>query len=108
MRRERNQYIFASELTKRNRSHRFRNAVLVLLPILIVSLFVLNLTVSRRIRVEEVKLTVLDLPADLENFSILHLSDLHGARFGEEQKAIKTALGTTRYSCVVMTGDMLG
>ena len=28
MRRERNQYIFASELTKRNRSHRFRNAVL--------------------------------------------------------------------------------
>ena len=59
MRRERNQYIFASELTKRNRSHRFRNAVLVLLPILIVSLFVLNLTVSRRIRVEEVKLTVL-------------------------------------------------
>ena len=108
MRREKNRYIFASELTKRRRSHRFRNAVLLLLPILIISLFVLNITVSRRVRLEEVRLTVLNLPADLEGFSILHLSDLHGARYGEKQKAIETALDSTRYSCVVMTGDMLG
>ena len=108
MRRERNQYIFASELTKRNRSHRFRSAVLMLLPILIVTLWVLNITVSRRVRLEEVRLTVLNLPDDLENFSILHLSDLHGTRFGENQKGISNALGSTRYSCVVMTGDMLG
>ena len=92
MRRERNQYIFASELTKRNRSHRFRNAVLILLPILIVSLWVLNITVSRRVKLEELKLTVLNLPDDLESYSILHLSDLHGARFGEEQKAVAAAL----------------
>ena len=37
MRRDRNQYIFASELTKRNRGHRLRNAVLILLPILMIS-----------------------------------------------------------------------
>ena len=108
MRREKNQYIFASELTKRSRSHRFRNAVLLLLPILIVSLWVLNITVSRRVLLEETRLTILNLPEDLEGYSILHLSDLHGARYGENQKAIETALGTTRYSCVVMTGDMLG
>ena len=108
MRREKNRYIFASELTKRRRGHRFLGAVLLLLPILIVSLFVLNITVSRRVRLEELRLTVLNLPADLEGFSILHLSDLHGERYGEKQKAIETALGTTRYSCVVMTGDMLG
>ena len=108
MRHERNQYIFASELTKRNRSHHFRSAVLLLLPILIVSLWVLNITVSRRVQLEELKLTVLDLPDDLEGFSILHLSDLHGTRFGEKQKAVEAALGNTRYSCVVMTGDMLG
>jgi len=108
VRRDRNQYIFASELTKRNRSHRFRNAVLLLLPILVILLWVMNITVSRRVRLEEVRLTVLNLPEDLEGFSILHLSDLHGARYGEKQKAIETALGTARYSCVVMTGDMLG
>ena len=65
MRRERNQYIFASELTRRNRSHRFRNAVLLLLPILIGALWVLNITVSRRVRLEEIRLTVLNLPAIL-------------------------------------------
>ncbi len=108
MRRERNQYIFASELTRRSRSHRFRNAVLILLPILIVSLWVLNITVSRRVQLQETRLTVLNLPDDLEGFSILHLSDLHGARYGENQQAIGVALGTTRFSCVVMTGDMLG
>jgi len=108
VRRDRNQYIFASELTKRNRGHRLRNAVLILLPILMISLWVLNITVSRRVQLREMKLTVLDLPADLENFSILHLSDLHGARYGEGQKAIAATLGSTRYSCVVMTGDMLG
>ena len=108
MRRERTQYIFASELTKRNRSHHFRNAVLLLLPILIVSLWVLNITVSRRVRLEDLRLTVLNLPDDLEGFSILHLSDLHGARYGEKQKAIGNELENTRYSCVVMTGDMLG
>ncbi len=108
MRRERNQYIFASELTKRSRSHRFRNAILILLPILIFTFLVLNMSVSRRVVLRDLKLTVLNLPDDLEGYSILHLSDLHGARFGENQKAVETALGTTRYSCVVMTGDMLG
>ena len=108
MRRERNQYIFASELAKRNRSHRFRTAVLILIPVLVAAFWILNITVSRKVVLEEVRLTVLNLPADLESFSILHLSDLHGARYGEKQKGIENALGTVRYSCVVMTGDMLG
>ena len=108
MRRERNQYIFASELTRRSRSHRFRTAVLLFLPILILTLWVMNLTISNRIQVKELRLTVLNLPNDLEGFSILHLSDLHGERFGEEQKMFDAALDKTRFSCVVMTGDMLG
>ena len=108
MRREKNQYIFASELTKRNRSHKIRSAVLILIPILFFSLWVLNITVSRRVVLDEIRLTVLNLPDSLEGFSILHISDLHGARFGENQKAIRAALSKTRYSCVVMTGDMLG
>ena len=108
MRREQNQYIFASELAKRNRSHHVRAAVLILIPVLIAAVWVLNMTVSRRVQVQDLRLTVLNLPDDLEGFSILHLSDLHGARFGDKQKAIDTALGDTRYSCVVMTGDMLG
>ena len=108
VRREKNQYIFASELIRKNRGHRFRNAVLLLIPILVVSLLVLNFTVSRRVTLKELQLTILNLPEDLDGYSILHLSDLHGARFGDEQKAIGNALANKRFSCVVMTGDMLG
>jgi len=107
VRREKNQYIFASEMN-RGHGHKVRNTILLILPILILTVWVLNITVSRRVTLEELRLTVLNLPDDLESYSILHLSDLHGARYGEKQKAFATALGTTRYSCVVMTGDMLG
>jgi hypothetical protein len=92
----------------RGHGHKVRNTILLILPILILTVWVLNITVSRRVTLEELRLTVLNLPDDLESYSILHLSDLHGARYGEKQKAFATALGTTRYSCVVMTGDMLG
>ena len=67
-----------------------------------------NFTVSRHVTLDNLRLRVLNLPADLENYSILHLSDLHGERYGENQRAIAAALGDTRFSCVVMTGDMLG
>ncbi len=108
-RRAENKYIFAPEgRRRRERSHGFRSALLVFLPLLAALLLVSNYIVSNRIRLEKVNLTILNLPADLEQYSILHLSDLHGAEFGERQKAVANALGTTRYSCVVMTGDMLG
>ena len=108
MRQEKNKYIFASDARKYQRSHRFRNTLLILITLLIVGFLITNYIVSHRIRLENMKLTVLNLPLDLEEYSILHISDLHGARYGEKQKAIASALGGTRYSCVVMTGDMLG
>ena len=105
-RREQSRYIFAQE--KKQRNHGFRNGLLVFLPLLIGALVIANFITSHQVRLEKVNLTVLNLPEDLEQYSILHLSDLHGAEMGEHQKAIETVLGTTRYSCVVMTGDMLG
>ncbi|MBP3720140.1 MAG: metallophosphoesterase [Clostridia bacterium] len=107
--RRRNQYIFAPEGRRRREGgHGFRNAVLIFLPLAVALLLVSNYILSNRVRLEKVNLTILNLPEDLEQYSILHLSDLHGAELGERQKAIGSALGTTRFSCVVMTGDMLG
>ena len=108
MRREKNRYVFASDPRRFRRPHRFFRAVLIIIPLLVLAFVITNLAVSRRVKLEEQRLTMLNLPLELEEYSILHISDLHGARYGEGQKAIKTALGTTRYSCVVMTGDMLG
>ena len=109
MRRDSNRYIFSSEISRRHQRHRKRRTVILLVLLLIVVAFFLsNFLISRRVILEERKITILDLPADLEQYSILHISDLHGARYGEKQKAIANALDNTRYSCVVMTGDMLG
>ena len=108
MRREKNQYVFAHDKRRFRRSHHFLRALVIVLLLLVLGVFISNFTVSNRVKVEEERLTILNLPMDLEEYSILHISDLHGARYGEKQKAIKTALGTMRYSCVVMTGDMLG
>ncbi len=108
-RREQNRYIFAPEGRRRREGKRgFRNGALIFLPLLIAVLAVSNYIVTHRVELEQVSVTILNLPEDLEQYSILHLSDLHGAELGERQKAIANALGNARYSCVVMTGDMLG
>ena len=108
-RRERNQYIFAPDHRRRERDRRsVWKTLLVFLPLLAAGLLISNFIVSNHVRLEQVRLTVLNLPEDLEEYSILHISDLHGAELGEKQKAIASALGSVRYSCVVMTGDMLG
>ena len=108
VKRGRNKYIFAPERGRRDTRRGFRNGVLIFIPLLLLLFFTANFLISNRVILEKRPITVLNLPADLENYSILHISDLHGAELGERQKAIETALGTTRYSCVVMTGDMLG
>ena len=108
MRRGQNQYIFASEDRKHHRRRSFRRTVAGLITLIAAAVLVGNFTISNRVIVEDLRLTVLNLPEDLESYSILHLSDLHGAEYGEHQRAVKTALGDTKYSCVVMTGDMLG
>ena len=108
MRRTQNRYIFASESARKSRRFRGLKVLLILIPLLLAALWVGNLTVSRRVILKDLRLTVLNLPPDLEEYSILHISDLRGARYGKAQKAVAAALGSTRYSCVVMTGDMLG
>ncbi len=110
MRREQNRYIFSSEITRRHRRARKRHLiVLLVLLVLVVAFFLTNFLISRHVVQEKLDITILDLPVDLEQFSILHISDLHGARYGENQKAIMNAIGNPNsYSCVVMTGDMLG
>ena len=107
-RRERNQYIFAPEGSRKEKSHGLRKTLLTFLPLIVMGFLIANFIVSNQVKLEKVNLTILNLPKDLEQYSILHLSDLHGAELGEKQQAVRKALGSIRYSCVVMTGDMLG
>ena len=52
--------------------------------------------------------TVAGMAQVYEGFPILHLSDLHAARFGEAQQRIRQLIRLENYRAVCLTGDMVG
>ena len=106
MARRKSVYIFAPK-----RENRLRKALLFLLLLLLLALLAglaMNIISRSAYKVDTRRVTVADLPADLEGFSILHLSDLHGETFGEGQAGLGRLVGQVSCSAVVMTGDMVG
>ena len=106
MARRRNPYIFV-----RKRTHPVRRVLLTAAVFFAVGLGMLmayNYLLLGNVQLSTHRVTVADLPSDLESFSILHLSDLHGVTMGEGMSRLQRAIGEQSYSCVVMTGDMVG
>lgn len=101
------QFIFATEKPKHPVRSFFRT-VLVALLLLAGVLLAFNQVTNQQVQLERVKVTVQNLPEEFENFSILHISDLQGRMVGEDQISILRAIAGRAYSCVVMTGDMVG
>ncbi|NLE68887.1 MAG: metallophosphoesterase [Clostridiales bacterium] len=82
--------------------------VVVLFALIIGVTLFLNTLSNRFVRLTTRRVTVLNLPRQLERFRILHLSDLNAASLGAGQENLKAALGKEAYQAVVMTGDMVG
>lgn len=82
--------------------------LLVLFIIGLGGLLVVNDSQNRGVKLEKQRVPVLGLTQDLEGFSILHISDLHGARLGEAQSLIADALKGVSYKAVCITGNMVG
>lgn len=106
-RRRKNQYIFAGE-PPRSRGKSILLGLVPVLAVAVLAVFITNFTLNNQVNLTPVNITVQNLPSDLENWSILHISDLHGQEIGSGQSAIRKALSGVNYSCVVFTGDMLG
>lgn len=106
-RRRKNQYIFASEAHK-GRGKALLTGLLAVLVLLVAAAAILNFVLNHQVTLEERRITVQNLPSDLESWSILHISDLHGQEIGSGQSAIARAIEGKSYSCVVFTGDMVG
>lgn len=70
------------------------------------SIIALNFINNGRIVVKHVSVTITALPKNLENFRILHISDLHGKEFGASQSTISTMLRQQHYNAVCITGDV--
>ena len=82
--------------------------VFVLFALIIGVILFLNSLSNRFVRLTTRRVTVLNLPRQLERFRILHLSDLNAASLGAGQDNLKATLGKEAYQAVVMTGDMVG
>ena len=102
----RQQYIFYEE------SRRGRGVLIALLAVLLLlfaGLFTANLAMTHTVQYTREYVTIANLPTDLDNFTILHLSDLNGAVLGDRQSAVKKAIGSrTSYGAVVLSGNMVG
>lgn len=80
----------------------------VVLAVLLAAVAVLNHISNSRARLIEQDVTVSGMPSALEGFRILHISDLCGIRFGENQENLAGAIAGKRYDVVCITGDITG
>ncbi|MDO4740327.1 MAG: metallophosphoesterase [Eubacteriales bacterium] len=75
---------------------------------IVVLFFALMIFSNSNIVLDEQTVTIVGGSSDFEGFSILHLSDLHGRRYGEKQENLLRAVEDLDYDMVVFTGDMVG
>ena len=87
---------------------RFFLWLLVLLSLIVALTLVYNFGQNNSVVYLRQPVTVPKLTNDLENYSILHVSDLYGRYVSRGHTAVSRTLGSRSFSCVVMTGDMLG
>ncbi|MGJ4849334.1 metallophosphoesterase [Bacillota bacterium Meth-B3] len=73
--------------------------------IMSVALMVLN---NASVSVERLTVSVVGLAKELEGYTILHISDLHGRSFGAKQTSLLRTVNGLNYNLAVFTGDMVG
>lgn len=77
-------------------------ALLILLAVLAVN------TVSNQfVRVSRVTVPIRGMSEAFDGYTILHISDLKGARFGQNQDMLRFALKDAAFDAVALTGDMV-
>ena len=101
MARYKEDFLFAEEKKK----HPGLVAALILLAIALLGVYVLNLISDSNVMLIRQSVTIPNLEA---SFKILHISDLHGETFGQNQRRLSLAWRESSYSAVVITGDMIG
>ena len=82
--------------------------LLLVLVIFIAALLVLNHINNSRVTLATQSITVPSLASDMNNFRILHISDLHGLFFGVHQERLQLAIQNARYDIVIISGDVTG
>ena len=74
---------------------------------LFAALLIGNAVANRFVHVFRISVPLTALPADLDGYTILHLSDLKGVEFGKDQSGFRDALRHERFDAVLLSGDMI-
>ena len=73
------------------------------------ALFLIVLAMNdRSVATDYESIIITGLPEDFEGFKILHISDLQGKNFGQDQSALSRITQNLSYDAVLITGDMVG
>lgn len=90
------------------KSHGTLIFTLLILVIFLSMILVLNHINNSRVTLVTQNITVPALNSGMNNFRILHISDLHGQRFGAHQERLQLTVAQAKYDIVVITGDVTG
>ena len=94
-------------LRDRLRLGRWQLAALILIAVAAISWTLIALS-NGSISTVTRTLSIPGLPSALEGYTIVHISDLNGARFGDGQENLVKAISAVDYDAICMTGDMVG
>ncbi len=73
--------------------------------VLLLALIVYTLYDNGRIVVDSVTVAHSQVPASFDGFRILQISDLHGKKFGTENKNLVSLIDSLEYDMILLTGD---
>ena len=74
----------------------------------LILVFALMALDNSSVQVDRQKISLVGLPSDLEGYTILQISDLHGRDFGAHQATLLRTINAETYNLIVFTGDMVG
>ena len=80
---------------------------LVILVSTLVVLIIFLYTQNNLIRITNIELEMSKLPKSFDGFKIVHLSDLHSKRFGNDQKPLVSKIKKAKPDLIVFTGDLV-
>ena len=78
----------------------------LVLLIFMATTLVVNHINNSRVSLQTQSVTVPGLTSSMNNFRILHISDLHGQFFGAHQERLMLAVNQARFDIAIITGDV--
>jgi uncharacterized protein len=107
MGRRKNNYIFIQETKKRHGSGCLILVLAIVFAATALAILSNNL-LNQKLKLNTDTVRIMNLNSGFEDFTILHISDLHGSEIAFETDLWKDLLFGNGFTAVVMTGDMVG